>query len=88
MNLALEKRVRVTTGCKGRGEIISEVGKVTGMVADAPIIDSLGSFGGWGMAAGKVEVLLVISGLDMDRSMETYLVNMDSVSRKMICRGR
>jgi hypothetical protein len=28
------------------------------------------------MAAGKVEVLLVVSGLDLDRGMEAKLVNM------------
>ena len=40
MNLALEKRERVTTGGKGRDEIRSEVG-VTGMVVDASTTDSL-----------------------------------------------
>jgi hypothetical protein len=38
---------------------------------------SYGAFGRWGMAAGKVEVLLVVSGPDVDRSAEVYLVNMD-----------
>ena len=37
------------------------------MVADVSIMDSLGksyrAFGEWGMVAGKVEVLLVVSGL-------------------------
>ena len=59
MNLALEKGERVTTGGKGRGEIGGEAG----LVADAPTTDGLGkrygTFSGWGMAAGKVEVLLV-----------------------------
>ena len=49
MNLALEKRERVTT--EGRGEIRVEVGKVTGMVSHAPNTNSLGikygAFGGW-----------------------------------------
>ena len=44
------------------------------MVADAPIRDSLGerygTFAGWVMAAGKVEVLLVFNGLDVERSVE------------------
>ena len=34
-----------------------------------------GAFGGWGMVAGKVEVLLVVSGLDVNRSVEAKLVN-------------
>ena len=50
MNLA-EKRERVTTGGKGRGEIGGKVGEVTGVVASAPTT-------AWEMAAGKVEVLL------------------------------
>ena len=60
MNLALEKGERVTTGGKGRGE----AGEVTGVVADAPTTNDLGkrygTFSGCGMAAGKVEVLLVV----------------------------
>jgi hypothetical protein len=44
------------------------------MVADAPTKNSLGkgngAFGGWEMAAGKVEILLKVSGLDVDRSAE------------------
>ena len=36
MNLALEKGERITTGCKGRGEIGGEAGEVTGVVADVP----------------------------------------------------
>ena len=40
MNLALEKSKRVTIGCKGRGEIRSEIGNVTGMNADAPTTKS------------------------------------------------
>ena len=35
-----------------------------------------GAFVGWGMAIGKVEVLLVVSGLDLDRNVEAELVNM------------
>jgi hypothetical protein len=61
-------------GDKGRGEIRSEIGKVTGMVADVPATDSLGkryeAFGGWEMTAGEVEILLVISELDVDRSVK------------------
>ena len=41
MNLALEKGERVTMGGKGRGEIRGEAGKVTRMVADVSIMDSL-----------------------------------------------
>ena len=45
------------------------------MVADLSILDSLGkgygAFGGCGMAAGKVEILLVVSGHDVDTSAET-----------------
>ena len=42
MNLALEKRERVIMGGKGRDEIRSEIGKVTGMIVDMPTTDSLG----------------------------------------------
>ena len=60
------KRERVTTGSK------SEVGKITGIVVDAPSMDILGkrhgAFGG--MAVGKMEVLLVLNGLDVDRIVE------------------
>ena len=81
MNLALEKGERVTTGGKGRGEIRDEAGKVTGVVANAPTTDSLGeryrTFSGLRMAAGKVEVLLVVGGFDMDRGAEARLVNKD-----------
>ena len=65
MNLVLEKGERVTTGGKGRGEIRGESVEVTGVVANAPTTNSLGKrngmFNGWGMAAGKVEILLVVS---------------------------
>ena len=58
-----EEGERVISGDKGR----SEIGKVVGMAADVPTMDSLGkryeAFGGWGMVADKVEVLLVVSGL-------------------------
>jgi len=81
MNLALEKGERVTTGGKGRGEIGGEAGEVTGVVADAPTTDGLGkrygTFSGWGMAAGKVEVLLVVGGFDVDGGAEVRLVNKD-----------
>ena len=74
MNLALEKGERVTTGGKGRSEIGGEAGEVTGVVADAPTTDGLGkrygTFSEWGMAAGKVVVLLVVSGFDVDRGAE------------------
>ena len=57
-------------GGKGRGE----VGKVNGIVAVVPTTNSLGKWygtvGGWGMAAGKVEVLLVASEFDVGRSAE------------------
>ena len=62
MHLALEKGERVTMGGKRRREIRGEAGEVTGVVEDAPTTDGLGkkygTFSGWGMAAGKVEVLL------------------------------
>ena len=45
MNLT-EKRERVIIGGKGRDEIRSEIGKVTGMAPDAPSIDSLGKGNG------------------------------------------
>jgi hypothetical protein len=62
----------LTTG--GRGEIRSEIGKVTGMVADVPTRDSLGksygAFGGCWLATAKVEVLLVVSELNVVRIAE------------------
>ena len=40
------------------------------MVADAPTMDGLGKrygmFSEWGMTAGKVKVLLVVGGFDVD----------------------
>ena len=35
------------------------------------------TFSGWGMAAGKVEVLLVVGGFDVDGCAEVRLVNKD-----------
>ena len=49
VNLTLENMERVTAGGKDRAEIRGKIGKVTGMVADAPTTDSLekryGAFG-------------------------------------------
>ena len=42
VNRALEKWERVITGDKGRGEVRSEIGKVTGIAADVPAMDNLG----------------------------------------------
>ena len=51
------------------------------MVVNAPTTDNLGkrngAFSGWGMAAGKVEVLLVVGGFDVDGGAEVRLVNKD-----------
>ena len=51
------------------------------MVADAPTTDGLGkryrTFSGWGMAAGKVEALLVVGGFDVNGGVEAILVNKD-----------
>ena len=51
------------------------------MVKNAPTMDGLGKgygmFSGWEMAAGKVKVLLVVGGFDMDGSAEARLVNKD-----------
>ena len=81
MNLALEKGERVITGGKGRGEIGGEAGEVTGVVADAHTMDGFGksyaTCSGWGMAAGKEEVLLVVGGFDVDGGAEARLVNKD-----------
>ena len=64
---------------KGRGEIRSEIGKESGIVAEVPTMDSLGerygAFGRWGMEAGKVAVFLVVTRLDVDRSVEAEVVN-------------
>ena len=46
------------------------------MIADVPTKDILGKRYGWGMASGKVVVLLVFSGLYMDRNAEVQLLNM------------
>ena len=75
VNLVLED-----TGGKGIGKNRIEAGEVTMVVADAPTMDSLvkryGAFGGWGITAGKVVVLLVITEFDVGRSAEAYLVKM------------
>ena len=72
-------------GGKGRGEIGGEAGDITGLVADVPTMDGLGKrygmFSGWGMTAGRVEVLLVVSGFDVDRGAEAKLVNKDVNSK-------
>jgi hypothetical protein len=71
----------VTPGGRGRGEIGGEAGEVTGVVANAPTTDSSAkmyvTFSRWGMAAGKVEVLLVVGRFDVDRGAEARLVNKD-----------
>ena len=68
------EKERVTLGGKARGGIKSEVGKVTGMITNASTTNSLGkrcgAFGGLEMAAGKVEVLLMVGGLHMKKSAE------------------
>ena len=69
----VEKWERVAIGRKGKSEIRNEVVKFTGMVADVPTKDSLKKMEhlvDGGMAAQKVEVLLVINGLDVDRTAE------------------
>ena len=71
MNLVLEKKERVTMGGKSRGEIRGETGRVSQMVTDGPTTYSLGKRYG----VGKVEVLLVVGGLDVDRGVEAKLVN-------------
>ena len=67
MNPVLEKVERVTTGGKAK----SQAGEVTRVVENVPAMDGLGkrygAFGGWGMAAGKVQVLLVVLRFDVDR---------------------
>ena len=45
------------------------------MFADAPTIDSMGKKVWITMAAEKVEILLVVSGLDVDISVEAWIVN-------------
>ena len=75
MNLTVEKRERVTTGGKGRGVIGGEAGEATGVVADAPTTDGLGKR--YGTFSGKVEVLLVVGGFDVDGGAEVRLVNKD-----------
>ena len=72
MKLVLEKRERVTTGDKDRGEIRSEIGMVTETAANV-IMDNLGK--GYRAFEGWVEVLLVVSGLDVNRNVKAKLVN-------------
>ena len=49
------------------------------------------TFSGWGMAAGKVEVLLVVGGFDVDGGSEARLdskdVNMDMQRANVECLG-
>ena len=47
-----------------------------------------GAFAGWEMAAGKVEVLLVVSGLHVDRSEEAMIVNMCVNIKKVTREGK
>ena len=51
------KQYNTTTGGKGRGEIRSEAGEVTGVVANVSTTDGLekgyGAFGGWGWQLEK-----------------------------------
>ena len=79
--MALEKGERLTTGGKGRGEIGGEAREVTGVAANAPTMDGLGkryrTFNGWGVAAGKVEVLLVVGGSHVDGGAKARLFNKD-----------
>lgn len=77
MNRTLEKRERVITGCKERGELRSEIERSLGLLhmhlprkTFKKYMESLVD-GSW-----KVEALLVVSGLGVDGSTETYLVNM------------
>ena len=60
-----------------------------GRLQIAPITDGLGkrygTFSGWGMAAGKVEVLLVVGGFDVDGGAEVRLVNKDVNSDLSSC---
>ena len=85
-DLALEKGERITMGGKDRGEIESESEEITGVVANAPTMDGLGkrfgTFSGKGMAAGKVEVLLVVCGFDVDGGADARLVNIDDNIKK------
>ena len=91
MNLALENGERVTMGGKGRAEIGGEAGEVIGVVADAPTTDSLGkrygTFSGWEMAAGKVEVLRWLVGLMWTDVRKSDLSTKMSISRKVTWEG-
>ena len=91
MNLALEKGERVATAGKGRGEIGSEAGEFTGVVANAPTTDGLEkryeTFSGLGMAAGKVKVLLVVGGLMWTEVRKSDLSKKMSISRKVTWEG-
>ena len=49
------------------------------MVANVPTTDGLGEryrmFSGWGMAAGKVDIFLMVGWFDENRSAKVRLVN-------------
>ena len=81
MNLVLEKGERVTMGGKGRGKIGGKLKRSLGWLQMClPWMawgKRYGTFSGWGMAAGKVEVLLVVGGFDADGGAEARLVNKD-----------
>ena len=83
---------RVTTGSKGRGEIKCEAGEFSGVVTNAPTTESLekryGAFSGCRMVVRKIEVLLVDSWLDVDRSEEAMLVNMCVSIKKVTREGK
>ena len=67
-------------GGRGRAEIRNEIGKITGMIADAPIMNCLGekvwNIQWMGDNSCKSGGMLVVNGLDVDRSAESQLVNM------------
>jgi hypothetical protein len=75
MNLALEERESVTM--RGNDSLRLEVylerslGWLRMRVLWIPWVKRYGVFGGWGKAAGEVELLLVVNGLDINRSAET-----------------
>ena len=89
MNLAFEKRERITTGGKSRGEIGGEAGEVTGVVANAPTTDDLGkrygTFRGWQLE--KWRYCWWLAGLMWMEVQKPDLSTKMSISRKVTWEG-
>ena len=68
MNLALEKGVKAEVRLEVKLE--RSLGWLQMRLPKMAWEKGIGTFSGWGMAAGKVEVLLVVGGFDVDGGAE------------------